>query len=289
MSCFVTGDTCKTKWKGIRSSYIRSLSTKGKSGSSAGSKKPYYLAQYLTFLNAFKKSYPQEGNLQSETSNRQSESQDEELQFADEETGTHETDSQDRDENPFSRDTQLLTDLDDLGENHLVPQPDTPAAASSTSDSTDQQTDIICPVSPAVPVRSTGTRVSKVLHPVDRCAIEYFNVKKKKVETVTASRQPQKDPCEMFLLSLVPQMQSMTPREQLTFQKGILELIEKIKYPKHYPQPPIPGQQHVYPASASAGIYYNAFGARCEEQQDNNFQELTPLHSSHSHIHSQHE
>lgn len=40
----------------------------------------------------------------------------------------------------------------------------------------------------------------------------------------------------MFLLSLVPHIKSMSEQQQLTFQRGVLELIEKIKYRQLPPQ-----------------------------------------------------
>ncbi|KAJ8952577.1 hypothetical protein NQ314_007503, partial [Rhamnusium bicolor] len=169
--------------------------------------------------------------------------------------------------NSDPRDTEFATDFDDLGESQYSFPPDTPAAGPST---TDEQTDISSPVNPA----SSALSIK-------------LPGKRKRAETVTASSQSQQDPCELFLLSLVPQMKSMTPRQQLSFQKGILELIEKIKYPQDHPLQSVPEQQGINLASASAGSYYNTFDVGYEEQQTTHLQELTPAQSSHSHTYSQ--
>ncbi|CAG9763734.1 unnamed protein product [Ceutorhynchus assimilis] len=275
-------ETGKTKWKGIRSSYIRSLSAKGKSGSSAGSKKPYYLAKYLHFLNAFRKNYPQEGNLQSEPSTKEPENLDEESH---EETGTHEAASTDSE----SRDRQISVDFDDLGESQYS-FPDTPRAGHSTTDNTNQQADISSlsnPESLTLGRKLTGKRVktssynTRGLNAADKCAIDYFTLKKKKAETVTTSSQQEKpNSCEMFLLSLVPQMESMTLRQQLSFQKGILELIENIKYPLQSDS----GQQDL--PKVTARSYYTSFDVGYKEQQTHP-QDFTPAQPSYSHTHSQ--
>ncbi|CAD0197990.1 unnamed protein product [Chrysodeixis includens] len=68
------------------------------------------------------------------------------------------------------------------------------------------------------------------MNEADKCTIEYFTLKKQRLENNQQSEKQQKDPCEMFLLSLVPHMTSMSQQQQLGFQRGVLELIEDIKY-----------------------------------------------------------
>ncbi|CAH1102058.1 unnamed protein product [Psylliodes chrysocephalus] len=228
-----TGESCKSKWKGIRSSYIRSLSAKGKSGSSAGSKKTILPSKIPAIFECIQ-NYPQEGNLQSGPFTKEPENLNEESHTGNEETETNEADSTDSE----SRDRQISTDFDDLGESQNSFLPDTPRAGPSTTDNTDQQTDMrSLRESPTLRSKLNGKRVkkrsynTKGLNAADKCAIDYFTLKKKKAETLTSSQQQKPNSCEMFLLSLVPQMESMTPRQQLSFQKGILKLIENIKYP----------------------------------------------------------
>lgn len=49
---------------------------------------------------------------------------------------------------------------------------------------------------------------------------------------IRLQEQERKDmsPNEMYLLSLNPYLETMTERQKLAFQKGVVELIEKIKY-----------------------------------------------------------
>ncbi|XP_050316188.1 uncharacterized protein LOC126750584 [Anthonomus grandis grandis] len=60
-----TGAACKEKWKNLRSAYTRHLRQKPPSGSSAQTKKKYYLADYLDFLLPFTKSRQQKGSIPS--------------------------------------------------------------------------------------------------------------------------------------------------------------------------------------------------------------------------------
>lgn len=48
----------------------------------------------------------------------------------------------------------------------------------------------------------------------DKCTIEYFKLKKQRLENNQQSEKQPKDPCEMFLLSLVPHMTSMSQQQQ---------------------------------------------------------------------------
>ncbi|KAK9687226.1 Alcohol dehydrogenase transcription factor Myb/SANT-like [Popillia japonica] len=55
---------CKERWKNLRACYSRYLKTaKLPSGSGTRRKKPYYLAEFLSFLEPFTKSRKQSGNL----------------------------------------------------------------------------------------------------------------------------------------------------------------------------------------------------------------------------------
>lgn len=60
--------------------------------------------------------------------------------------------------------------------------------------------------------------------------LNILHKKKEKLENNQRSEKQPKDPCEMFLLSLVPHMTSMSQQQQLSFQRGVLDLIENIKY-----------------------------------------------------------
>lgn len=240
----ITGNDCKTKWKSIRSSYIRSLNSKSKSGSGAGSKKEYYLTPHLRFLNPFTKNRTQEGNI-SETQNSSHHNDSENSNFSNVDVFNHDFNSQDE----FSSATSLSAthtmdnssspslrsptephsivthqpNMQQYREKELVPSTSSPSPEPCTNTHT-----------PSSSIYKNQPKKSMPLSAVDKCAIEYFSLKKQKTE-LKRHEPLDKDPCELFLLSLVPQMQSMTPREQLTFQKGILNLVENIKYPSQEP------------------------------------------------------
>lgn len=116
---------------------------------------------------------------------------------------------------------------------------------------------------------------------MDKCAIDFFTTKKKKTKTVTALPEFKQNPCEQFLLSLVPQMESMSSRQQLSFQKDILQLIEKIEYPVQSNSE----QQDI--ATSTAVSYCNSFGVGSKKQETTLLQNFTPAQQSYSHTHLQ--
>ncbi|XP_045470796.1 uncharacterized protein LOC123678059 isoform X2 [Harmonia axyridis] len=64
----------------------------------------------------------------------------------------------------------------------------------------------------------------------DGSSIEQYSSKRQKLNE--AREQPKKSSCELFLLSLVPHLESMTDHQQLSFQRQVLQLLEIIKYPQ---------------------------------------------------------
>jgi len=52
---------CKERWKDLRACFTRHLKAKPPSGSAAKFKKPYYLAEFLHFLEPFTKARKQSG------------------------------------------------------------------------------------------------------------------------------------------------------------------------------------------------------------------------------------
>ncbi|XP_077288981.1 uncharacterized protein LOC143913200 [Arctopsyche grandis] len=188
-----SGADCKNKWKIIRSSYIRSLNLKSKIGSKAGFKKEYYLGKYLRFLNPFIKNRFHVGNVQSQNTRSDPLQEDINIEFT---------------ENPNSQ-----------VEIEFLPSP--------KAIEINQDDEISDAQSAQKLSRNRSKAYKRPLSAVDKCAMMYLNMKRKGyVDNINAER----DPCELFLLSLVPHMKSMTMLEQLSFQKGILGLIENIKY-----------------------------------------------------------
>ncbi|VEN35771.1 unnamed protein product [Callosobruchus maculatus] len=216
------GDDCKSKWKSIRSAYIRALNTKSKSGSAAGSKKEYYLAPYLKFLNPFTKHRQQEGNI----------SVQEDEQLTEHESQIEET----------SNNVPDLTcaEGDSLRNETLVASVPSPAPSPHSSSLSIQT--------------SQPAKSRKPMSEADKCTIEYIKLKKQRLENNHQSEKQPKDPCEMFLLSLVPHMTSMSQQQQLTFQRGVLELIENIKY-RQLPR----GSLDTNSSNSNLSTYYTNF------------------------------
>ncbi|GBP69499.1 hypothetical protein EVAR_43747_1 [Eumeta japonica] len=150
------GDDCKAKWKSIRSAYIRSLNTKFKSGSAAGSKKEYYLAPYLLFLNPFTKNRPQEGNIPI--------TQEDERHIVDSEHESHIEETLNNVPDLTSADEDSLRHEATTAKANSVPSP---SVSSSQSSSFPAQT-------PQPP------KYRKHTSEIDTCAIDYFTLKKKR-------------------------------------------------------------------------------------------------------------
>ncbi|XP_045470792.1 uncharacterized protein LOC123678058 isoform X2 [Harmonia axyridis] len=64
----------------------------------------------------------------------------------------------------------------------------------------------------------------------DGSFIEQYSSKRQKLNE--AQEQPKKSSSELFLLSLVPHLESMTDHQQLSFQRQVIQLLEIIKYPQ---------------------------------------------------------
>ncbi|KAL0830700.1 hypothetical protein ABMA28_002834 [Loxostege sticticalis] len=178
---------CKSKWRSIRSAYIRSVNTH-----SNRSTKSYYLAHHLRFLNPFlksKSSRRESGNL--------SASEDEEL-------------------------TDSFQTVDDVlyGDGMSVQVRVSPEAAVKEEPEDGLYVDV--DDSDMVISEVSNKRPSKL----DRSTSPNPSAKKKKIEIDTDKRSY----CEHYALSLVPYLETMTERQQLAFQRGVIDLIEKIKY-----------------------------------------------------------
>ncbi|CAG9762540.1 unnamed protein product [Ceutorhynchus assimilis] len=196
-------DDCKNKRKLIRSAYIRSINNKAKSGSGAGSKKEYYLAQYLKFLNPFTKNLRQESNITSQCQNQDTIDH-----------GTLQTE--------YSEESQQEAHETDAEEDHSregIPSPPVHSNFDTNVSS------LSCSETPHC--LSSKTSRKKTIDDADKCAIDYFDIKKKIEDKL--QKESKKSSCELFLLSLIPHMESMTDQQQLSFQRKALQLLQDVK------------------------------------------------------------
>lgn len=183
------------------------MNAKTKSDSKAGSKKTYYLGQYLRFLNPFTKNYPQKGNVNSPST---------EIDPSQEETNIASSNNQDEYKDISSPHEKLgeTTEVD----NRQYETVESPSDLSSLPSHTSSD------YHAGIKHKYQHNNNRKEINAVDQSAIDYFTLKKKRYETT--KNKGEKDPCEHFLLSLVPYMKSMSQLEQLSFQQGVLNLIE---------------------------------------------------------------
>ncbi|XP_045470797.1 THAP domain-containing protein 1-like [Harmonia axyridis] len=79
-------------------------------------------------------------------------------------------------------------------------------------------------------ISSPGIICKRSLSDDDGSSSEQYSSKRQKLNE--AREQPKKSSCELFLLSLVPHLESMTDHQQLSFQRQVLQLLEIIKYPQ---------------------------------------------------------
>lgn len=166
---------------------------KNTSGSAAKSKKQYYLADYLCFLDTYIKSRQPTGNLQPLSP-----------EIADE----HSNSTQDlsdvdesRDTNEFSR--QAISITTDTS------APSTPEPSTSAS------------------VQSGYKRQRKrsaTINEVNTAAIDYFEFRKKQHNSASSAT----DPDEAFLKSVLPDMKNMTETQKRNFKVGVLHLAGQI-------------------------------------------------------------
>lgn len=187
---FVVVQDCKERWKNLRSCYTRHLkSLSGTSGSAAKTKRPYYLAEYLHFLQPFTKSRKSKGNISfppSEISSPE-ETQEVERDVSDQ----HEHDPQDSFPQPSN--TVVNVPVEDEG--------------------------FATPISQKIKKFKKAT-VS--LSDLNKTAVEYFQSRQADKEKKT------ENPDLNFLKSLLSDMNEMNSDQKRRFKIGILNLAGQI-------------------------------------------------------------
>ncbi|XP_008188674.1 uncharacterized protein LOC103310953 [Acyrthosiphon pisum] len=182
---------CKERWKNLRACFTRHLKAKPPSGSAAKIKKPYYLAEFLHFLEPFTKSRKQSGYMPAlpPLNNECSEQNEIIGNFS-------ESEEDNIDNNPIE------DNPNDSNSSFTEPKPQ--QWISSTKSSSFQKKQ-----------RSVG------LEEVNKAALDFFAKKKK-------SDLPVEDVDLCFFKSLLPDMKLMNPEQKRRFKFGVLSLIGNI-------------------------------------------------------------
>ncbi|XP_028164360.1 transcription factor Adf-1-like [Ostrinia furnacalis] len=194
--------TCRERWKNIRGRYVKQINKPPPSGSAAKSKKPYYLSEYLHFLDTFIRSRTPTGNVQSQSVETDKERESE----VTEEQSNSIPDISDADEESFTRDETL--------EANRIP------GLSDYSNPSTPET--------SVPIQSNFYRrknkQATSLSEVNRSAIKYFDERKKRQNSAPAVL----DPDEAFLKSVLPDMKNMTEAQKRNFKVAVLRVAGEI-------------------------------------------------------------
>ncbi|XP_066995202.2 uncharacterized protein [Anabrus simplex] len=201
---------CKERWKNVRAVYVRHMKP-GPSGSGSKNKKPYYLAEAMQFTLPFIKALCRSsGNL------------------------------------PEVPQRERCLDIDDSdNESSVVVQNSvSPGSFEPSQPPPPPLPPTPPPVKPQQPGRSSERHTepaSKNLKKravrndaVDNTLIEYFQAKKAKLSTTTqgdTSNNPRSEALKMFLLSMLPDLESMTDIQVRQFKIKCLETIDEILLP----------------------------------------------------------
>lgn len=178
------------------------------SGSAAKSKKPYYLAEYLTFLDTFIKSRAPTGNL-----GLQSPEVSDEIYNSEEQSNSTQ-DLSDIDEESTASLRDISQSLRRPTHNPL----DTDTSATSTPE----------PSSSNVAksnIKRLRNKNTSTLSELNRTAINYFEERTKRTQNSVTSVM---DPDEAFLKSVLPDMKNMNEYQKRNFKVAVLHLAGRI-------------------------------------------------------------
>lgn len=194
-------NSCKEKWRNIRSSFLRSLKTPP-SGSKA--KKPYYLREYLHFILSYIKP-------QGQTSGNIPESQ----------TGTISGASQASTEEESQHESEGVASIQESATEEVRSQSEPYTAASSN-------------LTRSEPSTPYGRRRKRAIPEVEKTFIDYLKTKtsRQAAQAVPENRhgsQTVDNPMQHFFMSLLPEFDTMTQDEIRAFKIKVLVLIDDIK------------------------------------------------------------
>lgn len=185
----VAVNTCKQKWKNVRSAFVRNLKS-APSGSSATSKKPYYLNDSMQFLLPFVK------------------------------TNAPDSDTQGNLPSPVARGTENIESENESESENLEVQNEIAVE--------DTEPDVTEPTEPVVRRRGTIQKTAK--NKAKKRKSDVFDLDKTFVEFCDSrkNRSENEDPNKMFLMSLLPEVNQMNPQKTRRFKRQVMNLIDEI-------------------------------------------------------------
>lgn len=208
--------TCKERWKNIRTVFLRHLRQKVPSGSSGGHKKKYYLEDNMQFIIPFVKSgKKQQGNISISSE--------------------------------LEKDTNM-EDIEDESNDEIIESVQVPESSELLSSHQDIAED-----HDKIAHSAKKLKVNSKISDVDNCFMEYFETKKKKNSTTPECAD------QKFLLSLLPDIQQMSPIQKRQFKRKVLDVIGCI----------LEDQGSLNPPSHSSSSSYSTLSTVPEARTDN--------------------
>lgn len=205
---------CKERWKNLRAVFVRHMKP-GRSGSAAKNKKPYYLTETMQFTLPFIKALCKpSGNLPD---------------VPQEERDLDTVDS-DNEDSVIGQNSESPGSIEPSQSSPPTPLPPTPPPVNPQQRRPSEQT--IEPASQHVKKRVVRNDA------VDNSFIEYFQAKKAKLAMTKqkdTSNNPRSEALKMFLLSMLPDLESMSEVQVRQFKRKCLQAIDEILLPSPYP------------------------------------------------------
>nr|XP_023015791.1 uncharacterized protein LOC111505243 [Leptinotarsa decemlineata] len=208
MTFFVTVQECKEKWRNIRSSFLRSMKAPA---SGSKSKKPYYLKDYLQFILPYVKpvnNVENTGNVPEPPP---------EISNEDNSSANVASDSV-------------------LNNNH---NENSQTASYNSEDETNQSEPVMTqqqkpvhqlPVTPASTAFQTCRYRKRQVTEGEKTFVDYLKAKTRKVQDgANSDSKPKTSHMHHFLLSLLPDLESMTEEQQRNIKLRIMILIDAVK------------------------------------------------------------
>ncbi|KAL1490357.1 hypothetical protein ABEB36_013068 [Hypothenemus hampei] len=211
---------CKERWKNLRGAYTRYLKYASTPIDSATrKKKPYYLAEHMTFLLPFTKSRQLKRNIdvswlkKAETSEGHDSSSDQE----NDDTG---------DFLKCEADVGTISPIPSTSTHKSLKENSEPSETSRTIPSSQYQEEPT-PTRAVKKYRTTSNSTAS-LEDVNRCALEYFQNKNESLRKIPSMRPILEDPDVSFLMSLLPDLKEMNDKQKRRFKIEILNAARNI-------------------------------------------------------------
>ncbi|KAL4706597.1 hypothetical protein ACJJTC_009009 [Scirpophaga incertulas] len=207
---------CKEKWRNIRAVFIRNLKANKKG--SRDRRKPYYLRDVMKFTLPYIQ-WPKGHEKSVKLKNRKKFNTD---------------DSEDDDSDAAASQAHVSTDsksVSELCDNHIAsPQSHPEPPQSPQSPRSPSPSDL-----PSILLKEKTHKTRSALEGEFK---EYLKTKLDKMEKMVANQDLDQQPKKMFLLSLLPDLETMSDRQMRGFKIGAMKIIEDILIDKTKPSRP---------------------------------------------------